>query len=69
MVNKTLLINRDPSRFIKPLPLSETTRPETLKLEPATGLSVIGSTTMKVSERTVTLLRLAWVGRRSELPL
>ena len=52
-------VRREPSRFINPVPLSETTRPETLKLEPATGLSVIWSTTRKVRERTVTLERFA----------
>ena len=69
IVNNTFEINVEPSRFSRPLPLSETTRPETLKLDPATGFSVIWSTTMNVSERTVTLLRLACVGNRSELPL
>ena len=69
MVNRMLESNREPSRFINPLPLSEVTRPDTLKLEPATGLSVIGSTTMNVNERTVTLVRFACEGRRSELPL
>ena len=53
----------------RPLPLSETTRPETLKLAPATGFSVIWSTTMNVRERTVTLLKFDWDGSRSELPL
>ena len=69
MVKRTFAVKRDPSRFINPVPLSETTRPETLKLEPATGLSVIWSTTRKVNERTVTLERFAWDKSKSELPL
>ena len=68
--NSTLALGRvTPSRCSKPDPLSESTCPLTLNAVPATGLAVMLSTTRTVSERTVMLVRLALVARRSVDPL
>ena len=70
MENKTLALGSTlPSRITKPESLSETICPLMLKEVPATGLAMMGSTTKNVNDRTVMLVRLALVERRSVEPL
>ncbi len=60
--------NTVPSICSNPLPLSEIIWPEMLNNSPATGLAVISSTTMKVSERTLIVEKFDSVPIKSELP-
>ena len=69
ILNNTLLGNTIPSLVSIPEPLSEVTLPDTLKDSPAIGFEAMSSITMKVTERTVTVLKLAIPDLRSDEPL
>ena len=67
MENRILAGNTVPSLCSRPLPLSETTVPEMLKVSPATGLSMIESITRKVCDLTIIVEILDLVDVKSEL--
>ena len=69
IVNKTFAANGSPLRNCRALPLSLAIEPVMTKDSPAIGFAVIGSTTITVVERIVTVERFLWVESKSKLPL
>ena len=69
IVNKILAERRSPFLSCNELPLSLAIEPVIVKVSPATGLAAIGSTTIIVIERIVTVDNEFCVGIKSTVPL